>query len=348
MTNVTSHLLGVFIISCLLLASTYCQCPSVSSPCTCSSSIYEPVVILCDNAGSLQTALGSLGNVRQVQINSLIITNTPIQTLPDFAFQGFTINRLVMNRNNLGQISNRAFDGFLNESLTELDLKDNLLGQVPQSGVPSLRRLRTLILARNRIQNLPPRPFANYESRDYLSKIDFSGNQLTTVESTVFNGLKNLEEVSFEANQLTTVPTSVFSEQRQRLKNLNLGLNRISNVPPGTLDFPSLESLSLEFNGITTLVPETFRGVSQLLYLYITGNKFARWDPEWFRYIGALRILGIGETPIRQIPNNAFQYIPSLMRLEMSEAAVDTVDTGAFQKVPNIQAIILNKNRLNR
>lgn len=349
MTNATGRLWVKFIVvNFFLISLIYGQCPSVNSPCSCSSSIYEPVVILCDNAGSLQTALGSLGNVRQVQINSLVITNTPIPTLPDFAFQGFTINRLVLNRNNMAQISSRAFDGFLNESLTELDLKDNLLGQIPQTGVPSLRRLRTLILARNRIQNLPPRPFANYESRDFLSKIDLSGNQLLTVDPTVFTGLRNLEEVSLEANQLTVVPTAAFTEQRQRLKNLNLGLNRISNVPPGSLDFPNLESLSLEFDGITTLVPEVFRGVPKLLYLYITGNKFPRWDPEMFRYIGALRILGIGETPIKQIPNNAFQYIPSLMRLEMSEAAVDTIDNGAFQRVPNIQAIIMNKNRLSR
>lgn len=323
------------------------QCPSVSSPCSCSSSIYEPIVIICDNGGSLESVTRSLTNLRDTPINSLVITNTSIPTLPDFAFRGLTINHLVLNRNNLRQISDRAFDGLV-ESLTELDLKDNVLGNVPQTGVSTLKRLKNLILARNRIQNLPPRTFSNYESRDYLSKIDLSGNQLASIEPTVFAGLKNLEEVSFEANQLSVVPTAALNEQKQKLKNLNLGLNRISNVPPGALDFPNLESLSLEFDGITTIVPEAFRGVPKLLYLYITGNKFPQWDTEMFRSLGSLRILGIGETPIRQIPSDAFRYIPSLVRLEMSEAAVDTIENGAFQRVSNIQAIIMNKNRLSR
>lgn len=326
----------------------YCQqCPPISSPCSCSSSIYEPIVIICDNAGSLDNALGTLTNLRDILINTLVITNTSIPTLVDNAFRGLSINHVVLNRNSLTQINDKAFDDLV-ESLTELDLKDNNLGQVPQTGIPKLKRLRNLILSRNRISSLPPRTFANYESRDYMSKIDLSGNQLVSIEPSVFAGLKNLEEVSFEANQLSVVPTHAFSEQRQKLKNLNLGLNKINNVPPGALDFQNLESLSLEFNGITSLVPETFRGVQKLLYLYLTGNKFPRWDSNMFRYLGSLRILGIGETPIRQIPSNGFQFIPSLVRLEMSEAAVDTIENGAFQRVTNMQAIIMNKNRLSR
>lgn len=243
----------------------------------------------------------------------------------------------------------QAFDGPLLESLLELDLSDNALGQVPQTGVPSLKSLRKLYLNRNRISSLPPNAFNNYESKNMLLKLELAENRIPDLgANTVFNALTNLEELSLEANLLSRVPTEALRAQRGTLTDLNLGLNNINNVPAGSLQFPELKSLSLEFNGIVRLPGESLRGLPKLLYLYLTGNKFPNWDPAMFQYVPSLQILGIGETPIRVIPANAFTNIRRLIRLEMTEAAVDTIERGAFQMTPQIQAIILNRNRLKR
>ena len=86
-----------------------------------------------------------------------------------------------------------------------------------------------------------------------------------------------MEELSLEANLLTNIPSQALTAQRLPLINLNLGLNNITQVPVGALDFPNLESLSLEFNGISFIQPEAFQGIPKLLYLYVTGNKFPQW-----------------------------------------------------------------------
>ncbi|CAJ0571523.1 unnamed protein product, partial [Mesorhabditis spiculigera] len=285
------------------------------------------------------------------QIDSLMIVDTAVPSLPANAFQGFTILRLALNRNTLSNIDDNAFNGELLESLVELDLGDNNLGQVPQTGVTKLQNLRKLYLYRNKISNLPANSFAAWESKDLIVKISLAGNRLTDRslgDSTVFRPFKLLQELSLETNALTQIPSAALVNQRLTLTNLNLGLNNISNVPVGALDLPMLTSLSLEFNGITVITPQAFQGVPNLQYLYVTGNKFPSWQPEMFRFVPYLRTLGIGETPISVIPNNAFQYIPNLLRLEMSEAAVDTIERGAFQRTPKIQAIVLNKNRLSQ
>ncbi|KAJ1356852.1 hypothetical protein KIN20_014691 [Parelaphostrongylus tenuis] len=136
--------------------------------------------------------------------------------------------------------------------------------------------------------------------------------------------------------------------QRGTLTNLNLGLNNINEVPVGALDFPNLTSLSLEFNGITIILPQAFQGVPNLQYLYLTGNKFPSWAPEMFRYITQLRTLGIGETPISVIPNNAFMYIPNLIRLEMSEAAnrLSQIRSDFFEGLNNLYSIDVQGNRI--
>ncbi|GMT24715.1 hypothetical protein PFISCL1PPCAC_16012, partial [Pristionchus fissidentatus] len=341
----------------LLLASLFliplasAQCPALSGPCRCAPSIFEPVAILCENAGSLTNVLQALAPARDIPIDSVTIVDTAIPNIPANAFQGFTILRLVLNRNTLGSIDDQAFNGQLLDSLVELDLNDNNLGQIPQSGVPRLRNLRKLYLNRNRISQLSPGAFSAYEARDILLKLSLAGNRLTDGalgDATVFRPLRSLQELSLETNALSSVPSAALVNQRETLTNLNLGLNNINEVPVGALDFPSLTSLSLEFNGITVIVPQAFQGVPNLQFLYMTGNKFPSWQTEMFRYIGQLRTLGIGETPIAVLPANAFQHIPNLIRLEMSEAAVDTIERGAFQRTPAIQAIVFNKNRLSQ
>lgn len=123
----------------------------------------------------------------------MLILDTAIPALPANAFRGFTILRIVLNRCTLSQIDDNAFDGPLLDSLVELDLSDNQLGGVPQTGVPRLRNLRKLYLNRNRINQLDSNSFIRYESRDLLQKLELASNRLTNQglgDSTVFRPLR--------------------------------------------------------------------------------------------------------------------------------------------------------------
>ena len=165
----------------------------------------------------------------------MLIIDTAVTTLPPNAFQDFVILRLVMNRNTLSQISENAFNGPLLDSLVELDLTDNQLGQVPPTGIHQLRNLRKLYLNRNRITELQPTSFVQFESRDILLKLELAGNRLTDQamsDSTVFRPLRSLQELSLETNSLTQIPSAALVNQRDTLINLNLGLNqvRFSNI----------------------------------------------------------------------------------------------------------------------
>uniref|UniRef100_A0A1I7XYS5 Leucine-rich repeat-containing protein 15 n=1 Tax=Steinernema glaseri TaxID=37863 RepID=A0A1I7XYS5_9BILA len=339
-------LLLLFMLPTLVFA----QCPALQGPCRCAPSIYEPVAIICEQAGSLQNALNSIQAAKGLPIDSLTIIDTAVSSIPAGAFQGFTIARLVLNRNTLSSINEHAFDGTLIDSLVELDLTDNNLGQVAQAfGIYRLRNLRKLYLNRNRLTSLSASDFANFASSDILLKLELAGNRLTdtSLNEQSFRSLRSLQELSLETNNLRQIPSAALAWQRETLTNLNLGLNQINEVPAGALYFPSLTSLSLEFNGIQNIQKEALQGVPSLQYLYVTGNRFPAWNVDMFSYINELRTLGIGETPINTIPENAFMHTPKLIRLEMSEAAVDTIEQGAFQKTPRIQAIIMNKNRLS-
>lgn len=44
------------------------QCPQVQQPCHCAPSIYEPVAIVCENAGSLSNALQAINSARNMPV----------------------------------------------------------------------------------------------------------------------------------------------------------------------------------------------------------------------------------------------------------------------------------------
>ncbi|XP_003380149.1 putative leucine Rich repeat-containing domain protein [Trichinella spiralis] len=324
------------------------QCPPVKEPCVCTSSMHEPVSISCNNAGSLVDVIQAISGARNVQIDSLFITNTPIGNLPPLAFQQFVVVRLILNRNSIMDIDPLAFDGPLLDSLVDLDLRFNRLDKVPGHGVGRLRRLHKLNLAHNSIGSLASRPFASYASVDYLQRLDLSNNLLLDIDDGAFDGLRNLQELSLEANGLSAVPTTPLSHLRAKLTNLNFGSNRINTIGKGSLNFPQLTSLSLEYNGLADFHSDALAGLTELNYLYLTGNHFTQWHPDIYKHVGNLRVLAVGEMAISRLPVDAFKHITGLIRLEMSEAAIDTIEQGAFQRTPNIQAIVLNKNLLSK
>ncbi|TKR62726.1 hypothetical protein L596_026647 [Steinernema carpocapsae] len=340
-------LMRLYILTAVCVALAHGQCPALSGPCRCAPSIFEPVAIICERAGSLQNALQAISAAKNIPIDSLAIIDTAMPNINANAFNGFTIIRLVLNRNTINTIDAQAFSGTLADSLVEIDLSDNQLRQVPTQSLAVLQRLKKLYLNRNRLTQLSPSSFLGLEG---LLKLELAGNKLTDEslgDGSVFRPLRTLNELSLETNALTVIPSAALANQRETMVNLNLGSNQINTVPRGALDFSVMSSLSLEFNGISDIRPEAFQGVPQLQYLYLTGNKFPQWNKQMFRYIGQLRTLAIGGTPIQLIPADAFEFIPNLIRFEMSEAAVLDIQQGAFQVTRMIQAIIMNKNRLS-
>lgn len=142
----------------------------------------------------LQTVLAALGKLT-VLIDSLVISNTAIVELPAGAFADLAIKRLVLRNNGLDRnqsqsythvpksgmttIHPQAFDNSaLAQTLTELEIRHNSLGEVPQSGLVLLRALRTLVLSKCGIHTVPPNAFATYSSRTLINRLDLSANRL--------------------------------------------------------------------------------------------------------------------------------------------------------------------------
>lgn len=128
------------------------------NPCSCTSTRYEEVKIVCDGAPSLGFVLDFLTTSSFI-IDSLTIGNTRIDTViekiiltkqnfqfPGYAFQGYRIKKMFLRNNGLKTFHPNAFTGELENTLEELEIKGNYINTIPQAGLPSLKHLKILSL----------------------------------------------------------------------------------------------------------------------------------------------------------------------------------------------------------
>ncbi|CAL2051471.1 unnamed protein product [Caenorhabditis brenneri] len=321
----------------LLIGSVISQCPTLQlqEPCTCTSTRYEAVSIVCDGGGSLDDVLESLSN-SPANIDSLTISNTPIEKMPGYAFQGFQIKKLFLRNNGLRSFHPNTFTGNLENSLEELEIRGNYLDGIPQSGVSILKELKILSLPDNLIEYVQDNAFLSYHSRDSLLKIDLSANNLTAIHPTGLLGLENLSQLSLDKNLLSEIPSQAL-ENVPTLEDLSLGVNKIHMISKDALPLPNLKSLSLEVNQIRLIPADSFSQTPLLSYLYLGNNLLTSVDASMFHNIGGLKVLSM-----------TFQYAPNLIRLELFDCSISKIEPKTLQKVQHLQVILLSRNQITR
>ncbi|KAM4721863.1 toll-like receptor 5 [Rhinophrynus dorsalis] len=135
-----------------------------------------------------------------------------------------SLQYLFLGRNQLSRCSPaRARKLSTKNSLLQLDLSDNALGQVWKSGqcgdiFKNLGQLESLNLARNQISSLPDDLFQGLTN---LHTLDLSGNNFRFITSEMFMGLTSLKSLNLAKNSFVTLSPS-FVEPLDSLESIDL------------------------------------------------------------------------------------------------------------------------------
>ncbi|KAF8355568.1 lron-1 [Pristionchus pacificus] len=343
------ELVRISALLCALFASSSCAtsaCPiRLQPPCSCLSSRFESISIVCDKGSSLNEVLQSLATPPAL-IDSLTISNTPIEELPPYAFNTLTVRNLILRNNGLQQIAPDAFAGPMLNSLESLEIRSNHLTAIPQIGVNEIRSLKSFSLYDNLISIVENNAFLSYHSRTKLTKLDLSANNMSVIFPQGLLGLEALEQLSLDKNRLRMIPEDAL-QLVPTLEQLSLGVNEIETIGVKALQLPNLKSISLEVNKIKSIPPDALQTVPNLAYLYLAGNLFTSIESTMFFYVNRLKVLSMSNNhDLRIVTASAFQYIPNLLRLELSDCAISVIEPTAFHKIPKVQVINLARNHL--
>ncbi|XP_060636410.2 toll-like receptor 13 [Anolis sagrei] len=155
-------------------------------------------------------------------------------------------------------------------------------------------RLRTLILKRNAISELPDsvfRPLTN------LSYLDLSKNRLTNLQQGSFFGMPALRTLILQNCQVTAVTRATFHYAR-KIEFLDLRDNSIKLLKDRAFLLNHMETLLLSGNKILTVKRNAFLGLTSLRFLFLDHNFLYKLSLKLFAPLKKLETLDLSHNSL--------------------------------------------------
>ncbi|XP_060077983.1 insulin-like growth factor-binding protein complex acid labile subunit [Ylistrum balloti] len=282
--------------------------------------------------------------LRNTTINTLIMSNNKIRTIPNRAFADLENLQLIdVSSSGITSVADTAFDGL--KALTNLKLNDNILDDVPRNMPPTLA---LLYLNGNRISSLPNDIFVDLTN---LQKLYLGGNTIVTLYQSSFNGLINLKTLHLVQNKIATLPGKVF-QPLTRLLSLELNKNNIKSIADGPSLFESmnaLQYLNLADNALGTMPVALFNKLSSLQTLQLANNNIGRvmeldQQGQLFLGLSKLQILDLSNNQIQKIYDTSFRDLSSLVTLNLRQNRVSGWGPHLFNKMVDLSSLDLSHN----
>ncbi|XP_027218876.2 toll-like receptor Tollo [Penaeus vannamei] len=173
----------------------------------------------------------------------LRLSHNQLSHLADATFASLAnLHTLDLSQNQLGTLSGKALQGL--SVLTHLSIDYNQLEVVHEASLDNCSSLHQLSMAHNQLQMLPEA----VKRAPRLRTLDFSHNQIPSLEEGVLHGLVHLQELRLSDNALSNISRTAFTEVSSLIL-LDLSNNSISEIEYGAFDAtPKLKGLDLHHN----------------------------------------------------------------------------------------------------
>lgn len=246
-------------------------------------------------------------------------------------------------------------------NLETLNLSNvGLVGLDSTSERSSLRNLRQLLLANNRLFHVNATTFVSCPN---LEELDLTDNSIKTVHRLAFSHLFALRRLLLAGNNLVALRFDLPLSLRQldasnnhlevalesgslpHLVELNLCGNEYETFSVGELVAPNLSTLCLG-DAVTSVAPNSLSGLANLTSLTVTGkhglNGTARRE---FQKLTRLRSLTLSYLSFPSVSAELLGSFPSLQELRLVEIdSTDGFEPGALASMANLTLLDLRRS----
>nr|XP_042894768.1 leucine-rich repeat-containing protein 15-like [Parasteatoda tepidariorum] len=323
------------------------DCPLAQhlSPCTCTARVYGLDVVCTDiSSVQLREVMDVVSLTRQT-IWFLRITRAELSQFPLKLLDGLDLQNLILVQSNITTLDSGSLAGDASR-VESLDLSKNCLTKVPSQALSGLKELAALSLDYNCLETLEAHVFSDLVSLLWLS---LYGNRIRLIDSRAFLGTEgSLTRLNLGGNRLGQVPR--YALQRLNcLQGLRLHDNNISDILVENLP-TSLCDLDLSGNDIEYLEAEAFVTLKHLTALDLEDNKIRGIHEDAFKGIhDSLEWLKLGGNKLNHIPQVALRNFSHLRQLDLRCNSIPSIEAQSFQFYGRtLKFIFLQKNKIQR
>lgn len=266
-----------------------------------------------ENNKILKISEGAFSNLKN--IHSLSMAHNRLTHVDSYHFSNlYVLNQLFLDGNRIESVHARSFENIT--KLQDLGLSGNLLKEIPEA-IKSLR---------------------------FLKSLDLGNNDISVVESSLFEGLDDLYGMRLVDNKIVNITKDAFISLPS-LQILNLASNKINHVDQSAFGSnPTIRAIRLDGNELTD-VRGVFTNMNGLGWLNISDNNLM-----WFDYShlpASLEWLDMHRNQIQKLEN--YFDLKTNVNIKMLDVSYNLLTSVDESSIPNsIEVLFLNDNQINR
>mmetsp|Transcript_13949 Transcript_13949/g.24686 ORF Transcript_13949/g.24686 Transcript_13949/m.24686 type:complete len:752 (+) Transcript_13949:261-2516(+) len=198
--------------------------------------------------------------------------------------------------------------------------------------------IRELKLSNNQVEDVEYDAFD--DAKETMESILIDNNKLKGIPEAFFE-LQLLKRLNFANNEIVSVPDrfDVFCET---LVALDLGHNKISEIPQSVNFLYNLRELILHFNSIQSLYYPMPRNLDTLV---LNHNSLEYISAEVFKEAMSLRVLDLSNNKLQEIPES-LSRLPSLQHLDLRYNKIKCLSM-EIPENSNLDQLLLGFNRIS-
>ena len=260
------------------------------------------------------------------QLTELEISGTGISQINRSSFKTLDklINLHITYNSNLHIIENSSFNGIY-DTLEFLFLGFNNLRDLSSLKAGNWTELTQVNLQDNPVGTIPASTFSLLGKK--LAYLNLESCQLTSIDSSMFNGLEGLHTLVLSKNQIQNLPASVFQNM------------------PGLTEL----RLNRQKNPLTVLV-NSFDGIENSLNHLFIGHNTVNVATFWslISKLPNLLELSAANLNLRAIPDNAFKDNAKINILDLESNGITFLQDGSFYRLrDSLEVLILSSNSIS-
>ncbi|XP_071505264.1 uncharacterized protein [Diadema antillarum] len=189
-------------------------------------------------------------------------------------------------------------------------------------------------------------------SRANISLLKLSKNNITYIPPGAFQHLKHVIRLDIDQNNLMNLSFNSFRGM-DSLEYLNIVLSKIvriqgfqMNTTNVTLHIPSLVSLNLSMNRISSLSEGVFQGLDVLHVLRLRSCRIRSLQNRTFEGLRSLEILDLGINLLTSIQEPVLQHVPNLRKLVLFNNKISQLDFKFSAKLQHLTLLNLSANQI--
>ena len=315
--------------------------------------------------------------LRNSPVAQLYLNRLGIKHLTNGTFKYLThVKLLSMQGNKLASLPSDVFKDMLN--IRSLILSGNKLNIIPKVAVTqqshlksidlthnrirnnnlcsefhNLTNLHNLVLSENRLYSLSNSSFSCLAGSKKFSLLVLISASLRVLEADTFLPLRFLTMLTLHNNPLNvSTLEQAFYGLRFSVHLTEIGLDgtELTGISASTFRYlvnTSLETLRGQGCRITVIPPGTFKFLSKLQFLWISGNKVHTIEKNAFQNLNNLIALDLSRSSLTSIPNGNYVSLNKLKHLNLQRNVIrDTITQSSLSGYNQLESLLLSGNSI--